>query len=100
MNAAQRTKALLDAGYLTEDMQITAVKMGLLTRADCTPAVQAKIDNYLTIRSQAQTAMTGNTTYLALASPTAAQNTAQVKALTRQNNAMIRLLLGLLDGTN
>lgn len=57
-------------------------------------------DNDATIRAQAANALTANRTYAALASPTAAQTTAQVKALTRQNNAIIRLLLGKLDGTD
>lgn len=49
--------------------------------------------------AKAQTALTGNVTYLALASPSAAQNTAQVKALTRQVNALIRLATKALDVT-
>lgn len=53
-----------------------------------------------TLRQQAQQALGANRTYIGLASPTAAQTAAQVKALSRQNNALIRLLLGLLDGTD
>lgn len=53
-----------------------------------------------TLRQQAQQALAGNRTYVALASPTAAQTTAQVKALSRQQNALIRLVLGVLDGTD
>jgi len=48
-----------------------------------------------------------NATYLAIASPSAAQVAAQVRALTRQSTtqareltAVIRLLLGLLDSTD
>lgn len=57
-------------------------------------------DNSLTLQQQATAALAANRTYVALASPTAAQTTAQVKALSRQNNGLIRLLLGLLDGTD
>lgn len=56
--------------------------------------------NEQTIRQQALTALTTNRTYLALASPTNAQNAAEIKALARQMNGVIRLLLGQLDGTN
>lgn len=42
---------------------------------------------------RARAALAGNATYLALATPTNAQNTAQVKALTRQHNALIRLIV-------
>lgn len=52
-----------------------------------------------TIRAQASGALATNRTYVA-STPTAAQTTAQVKALSRQNNGLIRLLLGLLDGTD
>jgi hypothetical protein len=38
-----------------------------------------------------------NKTYLALTSPTTAQNTAQIKKLTRQNNRLIRLVTNLLE---
>ncbi len=56
--------------------------------------------NKRSLESKANTALTGNATYLALASPTNAQNTAQIKALTRQNNALIRLLIKKLDTTS
>lgn len=50
-----------------------------------------------TLRQRVRTALATNAAYVALASPSNAQNAAQVKALSRQQNAIIRLLLGALD---
>jgi len=49
---------------------------------------------------RARKALVANANYLAVQSPTAAQVTAQVNRLTRQNSALIRLLIGndLLEG--
>lgn len=52
------------------------------------------------IRDNARQALAGNRTYVGTATPTAAQTTAQVKALSRQVNGIIRLLLNELDGTD
>lgn len=57
-------------------------------------------NNDRSIRDAARNALATNRTYVGVASPTAAQNVAQIKALSRQNNGLIRLLLGLLDGTD
>ena len=62
--------------------------------------------NRATLIGQAQTALANNTTYLAIGTPTTPQAVAQVRALTVQNNKIIRLLLvqlgvaGALDDTN
>lgn len=56
--------------------------------------------NRATIEAQAATAIQANKTFLALASPSNAQIAAQVKALTRQNNGVIRLVLGQLDAAD
>jgi len=53
--------------------------------------------NSTTIRTQAEAAMAGNRTFLAIASPTQAQTLAQVKALTRQSQGLIRLALNKFD---
>lgn len=55
--------------------------------------------NMRTLLDKADQAMTSNATYLALGNPTAAQNTAQIKALTRQVNALVRLTLGRHEDT-
>ena len=56
--------------------------------------------NEATIRDRMRTALAVNDTYIARTSPTNAQTVAQVKALSRQNNAIIRLLLRQLDSVN
>jgi uncharacterized protein involved in exopolysaccharide biosynthesis len=58
------------------------------------------VANLNTLRSKLQTALTTNTTYLALATPTTAQNTAQIQALSRQMDALIRLIANQLDSTS
>ena len=56
--------------------------------------------NRKTIEQQAKTALATNKTFLAITSPTNAQTLAQTKALTRQMNGVIRLLLNQLDETD
>lgn len=56
--------------------------------------------NGKTIEQQARQALTANRTFLALTTPNNAQAIAQVQALTRQTNGIIRLLLNELDGTD
>lgn len=49
------------------------------------------------LRTRAKNALTGNKDYLDAANPNAQQTAAQVKALTRQVNALIRLTVNELD---
>jgi hypothetical protein len=56
--------------------------------------------NRATIESQVAAAITANKAYVALANPTTAQTTAQVKALSRQLNGVMRLLTGQLDAAD
>lgn len=68
-----------------------------------TSASSAFVDraaNLATLQTQATNALATNRTYAALASPSTAQNTAEIKALAQQMNVVIRLLLNQLDATN
>lgn len=56
--------------------------------------------NARTILQQARDALVSNRTFLAIASPSNAQILAQVRALTRQVNGLIRLQLQDLGGTD
>lgn len=63
-------------------------------------AFRAAQANRSTIHTQAGAALATNTAYIGVASPTNAQNAAQIKALTRQVNKLIRLAINKLDGTD
>jgi hypothetical protein len=90
------------AGYysgnpLSKQRDLTAQEAADLAAMD-TANTQAV--NGDTLRTQALSALDTNRTYIARQSPTAAQQTAQIKAMAQQLNGVIRLLLGQLDGTN
>lgn len=53
--------------------------------------------NTATLQQRAAAALAANNTYLAIVSPTAAQTTAQARTLTKECNAIIRMLLGLVQ---
>lgn len=56
--------------------------------------------NQAALQAKAQTALTNNTTYLAIGSPTNAQVAAQVVALTKQVDALIKLTIQSLSDTS
>jgi len=62
--------------------------------------IESRNANEELLRMQAEQALQNNRDFLAIATPTQAQSLAQIRALTRQSNGVIRMLLGQLDGTN
>ena len=76
--------------YITQD------KDGVVTSSMTIPdSPQDIIRGSLTAKAIA--AIAANNAYIALASPTAGQTTAQVQRLSKECNALIRVLLGQLD---
>lgn len=76
---------------------VTKETLASAIAAHVAPDQTARSANKATIQSRAESALENNRTFLAITSPTNAQIVAQVKALTRQNNALIRLALGRFD---
>lgn len=62
------------------------------------PAPDPQVAVRLTLEERALAALDTNRTFLNVKSPTNAQTLAQVRALTQQNNGLIRLVLNKLDG--
>lgn len=63
-------------------------------------AAPVEQSNREVLADRATAALTANAAFLALSAPTQAQTLAQVKTLTKECNALIRLALGLLDSTD
>ena len=60
-------------------------------------AVGLADENATTILAKAKQALAANAAFLALATPSSAQNAAQIKLLTREVNALLRLALSEFD---
>ena len=88
------------AERVVESEGVTQAALDAAVSAHVAPDYAARRANETTIRDRAASALDANATFLALTAPTAAQNAAQVKALTRQVNALIRLVLGRFDGAD
>lgn len=109
---ATRTYTAWDAaGAQTAQRSYTAAENAA---ADARAAEATTSSNNLTLRQSAENALaanrndiTTNDAYAAISAPTAAQNLAQIRALSTQSsrqarelNGLIRLILGRLDGTD
>lgn len=68
--------------------------------ADARSQDATRLANGDTLRSKAQNSISGNVSFLSKSSPTTAQVTSQVKALTQQVDALIRLLVSDLSDTS
>lgn len=81
----------------TEDPAVTVEQLQAVVDAHV-PADE--LGNAETLRERLRAALRTNRTYLGRTAPTAAQNTAQTRALTQEVDALIRLTLNLLDRTD
>lgn len=70
---------------------------GQVTGEDVEPILAGEQLTEQSLRSKASGALAVNNTFLGLATPDAAAVRLQVQRLTRENNALIRLVLDLLD---
>jgi len=86
-----------DAGTVTDTRPYTAEEQAA---ADAEAVQRTAGTNRATIEDRAVTALAANATYLAIGSPSNAQNLAQIRLLTRECTGLIRLLLDQLDTTN
>lgn len=84
------------AGNVTTTRPFTAEETA---RAQALEAAATASNNFATVRTAATNAIASNQTFLGIASPTNAQAVAQIQALTRQVNALIRLVLNELSST-
>ena len=92
------------AGYFVKRIcngEATGYFDGPLTLAQVNAIPECIVDvNRAALVAKANTALTSNATYIARTAPTTAQNTAQIKALSLQLDALIRLVGGFLDSTS
>jgi hypothetical protein len=92
------TGDVIERAYTAEEAAQAVIDAEHATQAAAAAALRAA--NTDTLHAQANAALAQNRAAIAAASPTNAQVIAQVKNLSAQNNALIRLVLGLLDATD
>lgn len=83
--------------YGIDGLGLASPRETLAERAAREAAQQAAGANRRTVEDRARAALTANATFRALQSPTNAQVLAQVRRLTAQSSALIRLMLNELD---
>lgn len=83
-----------DAGKPTSVRPMTALELDEFARDAAAVVAEG---NRSTLSDRARRALADNATFLAIGAPSNAQVLAQVRALTRQMNAVIRLQIGSLD---
>lgn len=103
--AQNRAEEWTTTGYTRWNTAGTMVEARALTAAESTQlaaddAALTRGQNDSTLRDKAQQALAVNDAFLALASPTNAQVVTHVQRLTRENTALIRLVIGALDSTS
>lgn len=84
-------------GNVTLTRPLTAAELADFAADD---AQRVAGDNRLVLLDRARTALADNATFLLLGSPTNAQSLAQLRALTRQVNGLIKLAVEDLADTN
>lgn len=104
INPTQLT-AEMGVGVAVADDGTTRTVTAEVTKATLQTAVDAHVaideqGNRATLEQRAAAALAANRTYLARSAPTTAQNTAQLKVVTQECTALIRLALDLLEGTD
>lgn len=89
--------------YVAGDLVVVAdadeAAVRAVVDAHTPPPPPPEVTNRQILEERAANALQANATFLALAAPTQAQTLAQVKTVTKECSALIRLALGLLDST-
>lgn len=83
----------------TRVVSVTLDKDGTVTDSQSAEVLPEEA-NRNTLEGRAAQALAANKTYLALGSPTNAQNLAQIRLLTQECSALIRILLNRFEATD